>query len=145
MPGDVTKGLEKISRLKGLRRDVAERAYRAAVLEVSIARRAKDAAEGHLADRENNGTRERRENLARIFEGDKERTPVHAHIAVAAWLRTSHEIRAAKDAVDRAGVVVMAHEAVAATKRLAFAAAEREAHKIDLVRERLSKDRLRKS
>ena len=137
------QGLEKIQRLKEMRRDIAERQYRAAMVDVNIADQARANAQAHLDDRRANGARERKDNLDRLFEGEKSRTPVHAHLAVAAYMRTNEEIALARVGRDAAQATLDAAWQVADARRAAYASSEKGNRKIALMRQSIETSRLR--
>ena len=137
--------LSKIRRLKALRRDIAEREYRAAKAMLDQAENAAEQAGAMVGRRISEARDTETRTVKRIFAEPSDKTQLNAQLAVAAHLQAAYAIRKAREEKQLAEAAVAVAATVSDEKRTVYAARQRGEQKIGLMEDRLQETRLRET
>ena len=137
--------LSKIRRLKALRRDIAEREYRAAKAMLDQAEYAAQEAGAMVGRRTSEARETEKQTVQRIFSEPSEKTQLNAQLAVAAHLQAAQAIRQAREERRIAEAAVTVAAEISDVKRQIYAQRQRGEQKIGLMEDRLRETKLRET
>lgn len=135
--------LDKLKRLREIRRESAERRYNAAARDSAYARQLYYNAQNLASGVEDLADDDRKSYLKSLFLGNHQQTPMHHSMAVAAYLRTGQQIAEAHDNVGKADMAAKAAEAITQEKRSELLKRENDERKLDNLSARLRLKALR--